>query len=59
LYVSRNKSEAEGDNYLVYHSSCIYLMDPQGKFVDVIQSGEAGDAIAVWLRKEMVQHASS
>lgn len=56
LYVSRDKSDGEGDNYLVSHSSYIYLMDPRGTFVDVIQGGAAGDAIAVWLRKE-IAHA--
>lgn len=55
LYVSQDKSEAGGDNYLVSHSSYIYLMSPQGQFVDVIQGSAAGDAIAVWLRKEMGQ----
>jgi hypothetical protein len=28
-------------------------MDPQGKFVNVIEGNEGGDAIAAWLRKEM------
>jgi protein SCO1/2 len=54
LYVSQDKSETVGDDYLVSHSSYIYLMDPQGTFVDVIQGNAAGDAIAVWLRTEMV-----
>jgi protein SCO1 len=54
LYVSRDKSESGGDDYFVSHSSYIYLMNPQGKFVDVIPGGSAGDEIAVWLRKEMV-----
>jgi hypothetical protein len=31
----------------------IYLMDPQAKFVNVIQGNEAGEDIAAWLRKEM------
>jgi protein SCO1/2 len=54
LYVSQDKSDGDGDNYLVSHSSYIYLMNPQGKFVDVIPGGSAGDEIAVWLRKEIV-----
>ena len=53
LYVSRMHSGGDGDNYLVAHSSYIYLMDPQGTFVDVISGGSDGNAIAVWLRKEM------
>jgi protein SCO1/2 len=53
LYVASQKSETGGDDYLVSHSAYIYLMNPQGKFVNVIQGNEDGDAIAAWLRKEM------
>ena len=53
LYVKQEKSEDDGDSYLVSHSSYIYLMNPQGKFVNVIQGAAAGDGIAVWLRKQM------
>ena len=53
LYVKQEKSDGDGDNYLVSHSSYIYLMNPQGKFVNVIQGAADGDAIAVWLRKQM------
>jgi protein SCO1/2 len=53
VYVSLDKSERAGDNYAVSHSAYLYLMDPQGKFVSVIQGSEDGDAIAAWLRKEM------
>jgi protein SCO1/2 len=53
LYVSREKPDAGGKNYLVSHSSYIYLMDPRAAFVNVIQSDAAGDDIAAWLHKEM------
>lgn len=53
LYVSQDKPESGGDDYFVSHSSYIYLMNPQEKFVDVIPGGAAGNEIAVWLRKEM------
>lgn len=53
LYVSREKPDAGGKNYLVSHSSFIYLMDPQGAFVGVIHSDATGDEIAARLRKEM------
>jgi protein SCO1/2 len=54
VYVAQQKSESdEANNYLVSHSAYIYLIDPDGKFVNVIQSGEAGEDIAAWLRKEM------
>lgn len=52
VYVAADKSKG-GDDYLVSHSGYLYLMDPQGKFVNVIQGNEDGDAIAAWLRKEM------
>jgi len=53
LYVSRQKSDTDANNYLVSHSSYIYLMDPQGKFVNVIAGSDDGEEIAAWLRKEM------
>jgi len=54
VYVAQQKSESdEANSYLVSHSAYIYLIDPDGKFVNVIQGGEAGEDIAAWLRKEM------
>lgn len=59
VYVAQQKSETEGDdNYLVSHSAYIYLMDPQGKFVNVIQGSQAGEEIAAWLRKQMAHGTS-
>jgi len=59
VYVASQKSETQGDdNYLVSHSAYIYLMDPQGKFVNVIQGSEAGEEIVAWLRKQMA-HATN
>jgi protein SCO1/2 len=53
LYVSREKPDAGGKDYLVSHSSYIYLMDPQGAFVSVIHSDATGVEIATGLRNEM------
>ena len=53
VYVALDKTESSDDDYLVSHSAYLYLMDPKGKFVNVIQANEGGDAIAAWLRKEM------
>jgi protein SCO1 len=53
LYVSRQKPSDGNVDYLVDHSAYIYLMNPQGQFVNVIQGSEDGEAIAAWLRKEM------
>ena len=55
VYVAQQKSESSGDDYLVSHSAYIYLMDPQGKFVNVIRGSEDGEAIAAWLRREMTR----
>lgn len=54
LFVSRENPEHGGGDYLLSHSSYIYLMNSQGRFVSVIH-GEAvgGDEIAIRLRKEM------
>jgi protein SCO1/2 len=53
VYATQDKSESNNNDYVVSHSAYIYLMDPQGKFVNVIQGSEAGETIAAWLRKEM------
>lgn len=54
VYVAQQRAESDDANdYLVSHSAYIYLIDPYGKFVNVIQGGEAGEDIAAWLRKEM------
>ena len=53
VYVAQQAPETTGDDYLVSHSSYIYLIDPRGKFVNVIAGTEPGDEIAAWLRKQM------
>lgn len=58
IYVAKQKSESGDDDYLVVHSAYIYLMDPQGKFVNVIQGTQNGKEIAAWLRKETVHSKS-
>lgn len=52
IYVSAEKPAKDGDNYLVAHSAYIYLMDPDGRFVNVIQGTESGDEIASWIRRQ-------
>jgi protein SCO1 len=54
VYVAQQKTDAN-ENYLVSHSAYIYLMNPQGKFVNVISGNAAGEEIAAWLRKEMAR----
>ena len=52
VYAAPQKSENGDNDYLVAHSAYIYLMDPKGKFMNVIQGTESGQEIAAWLRKE-------
>jgi protein SCO1/2 len=53
VYVARQEPETPGGDYIVAHDAYVYLMNPQGKFVNVIQGSDGGDAIAAWVRKEM------
>jgi protein SCO1/2 len=53
IYVEQQKSGTEGNDYLVSHSARIYLMDPSGKFANVIDGNETGETIAARLRKEI------
>ena len=42
-----------GADYLVDHSAYIYVMDPQGRFVDVVEGAMPGDQIATAVEKMM------
>jgi protein SCO1 len=44
------------DDYLVDHSSFVYLMDPMGKFAGVIRGETPGDQMAARLQKLMDEH---
>jgi protein SCO1/2 len=52
MYAAPQKRDGD-DQYQVSHSAYIYLMDAQGKFVNVIEGSAAGEEIAAWLHKEM------
>jgi protein SCO1/2 len=54
VYVAPQKSA--GEDYLVDHSAYLYLMSPQGKFVNVIAGDVPGDQMANTLRT-MMAHA--
>jgi protein SCO1/2 len=51
VYVAPQKNE--GDDYLVDHTAYLYLMNPQGKFVNVVGGDLAGDQMANKLRNMM------
>ncbi|AFL54176.1 protein SCO1/2 [Sinorhizobium fredii] len=45
-----------GADYIVDHSTYIYVMDPQGKFVRGLRAGMSGDSMADMLRQVMTKH---
>lgn len=55
VYVAPQKSD--GNDYLVDHSAYIYLMNPEGKFVNVIEGSVPGDQMADKVRKMMAHGA--
>jgi protein SCO1/2 len=50
--------EGEGDKYVVDHSAYFYLMDPAGRFVDVIEGATPGDQMADKLRVLIAAHSA-
>ncbi|QFI68577.1 SCO family protein [Sinorhizobium alkalisoli] len=53
-YSERHGSGHHGD-HLIDHSTYIYVMDPQGKFVRGLEGGASGDEIADTLRRLIAQ----
>ena len=56
VYAKSRKDE--GGDYLIDHSSYMYLMDLTGKFVDVIEGTTPPDQLADWLRKSIREHSA-
>ena len=56
VYVALPKTE--GDDYLVDHSGYLYLMSPQGRFVDVIAGDLPADQMADRVRELMANSGS-
>ncbi|HTE81408.1 MAG TPA: SCO family protein [Reyranella sp.] len=56
LYVEPQKDA--GDAYLVSHSAYLYLMGPDGTFVDVVEGATPGDQIADSMRKLIKEHST-
>ena len=54
VYVSAHSES--GCDYLVDHSSLYYMMNPDGKFVNVMPGDLPGDDMADWLR-DLTKHA--
>ena len=51
VYVARQKGD--GDDYLVDHSAFFYVMDGQGRFINVVPGDATGDEMAKKLRTMM------
>ncbi|UVC15063.1 SCO family protein [Mesorhizobium onobrychidis] len=54
-YSARHKTEAGAEDYVVDHSTYIYIMDPQAKFVRGLDFDTPASLIADTLRKIMAQ----
>jgi protein SCO1/2 len=52
VFAEPQKAQSDG-SYLVDHSPYVYLIDPLGKFVDVIEGATPPAEMAEWLRKSM------
>jgi protein SCO1 len=55
VYYAPHKTGPREDDYVLDHSSYIYLMNPQGKFVQGFDADTPGDRIAEQIRKFMAQ----
>ncbi len=55
LYYSLNKSE--GENYSVDHTTVTYLIDPQGKMIDLFSFEAENDVIISTIQKQMAAGA--
>lgn len=56
LYVEPQKEA--GDTDLVAHSTYVYLMDPDGVFVDVVDGATPGDQMAGAVRRLINEHST-
>ncbi|CCE99724.1 SCO family protein [Sinorhizobium fredii] len=54
-YSERHPSGASAGDYVVDHSTYIYVMNPQGRFVRGLKAGTPADAIADTLRRLMTK----
>jgi protein SCO1 len=54
-YSARHKTGADADDYVVDHSTYVYIMDPEGKFVRGLEFDTPADRIADTIREMMAQ----
>ena len=53
--ITRVRTGPGTGDYVMDHSTYLYVMDPQGKFVRAFDSGTSGDQIADALRELIAQ----
>jgi cytochrome oxidase Cu insertion factor (SCO1/SenC/PrrC family) len=59
VYAAKASSPSASD-YTMNHSAYIYLMGPDGKFIDVVDpSDQKTEGIADWLKKQLLGSASN
>jgi protein SCO1/2 len=54
-YYAPQRTGPGADDYVIDHSTYLYLMDPQGKFVRGFDADASGERIADAVRKQMAQ----
>ena len=54
-YYVRHRTGPGAGDYVMDHSTYLYVMDPQGKFVRAFETGTSGDQIANTLRELIAQ----
>jgi protein SCO1 len=57
-YYVPHRTGPGADDYVVDHSTYVYVMDPEGKFVRAFDSGTSGDRIAHALHKLFAMQSS-
>jgi protein SCO1/2 len=53
VYYAEHKTGPGPDDYSMDHSSILYLMDPEGRFIAPVRADQTGDEIAANLKKLM------
>ena len=51
VYYAKHKTGSGPDDYTMDHSSVLYLMAPNGKFIAVINADQPADAMAAQIAK--------
>jgi protein SCO1/2 len=54
VYYAPQKTATSGNNYTVDHSSILYLMGPDGRFIEPIRTDETGEAMAADIAKHLL-----